>query len=90
MCVSAELLDALKACKGGVSDYQIAKELGVKQQTVSCYRRGLAQIPSEKAVSICKQANLNPAEWLLKLHRERAKCTEEVSIYDDLLSRLAA
>lgn len=90
MCISAELLDALKAARGGISDYQIAKELGVKQQTVSCYRRGLAQIPSEKAISICQQAGLNAAEYLLKLHRERAKCAAEVSIYDELISRMAA
>lgn len=90
MFVSAELLDALKAAQGNVSDYRIAQILGVKQQTVSCYRRGLAQLSSEKVVLICEMAGLNAGHWLLRMQLERAKCDSEKAIWNDLLYRLAA
>lgn len=90
MSVSIELLDALKASQGGVSDYKAAQLIGVKQPTMSQYRNGKCPLSAEKVLLICDLADLDAKEWLLKLYRERAKCTEEIEVIDTLLTRMAA
>lgn len=90
MSVSVQLLDALKASQGGCSDYRVAQILGVAQQTVAKYRKEIAPMSAERVIQICELTGLDAKEWVLKLYRERARCTAEVEIIDDLLTRAAA
>ncbi|HRE18537.1 MAG TPA: hypothetical protein PLW86_15965 [Rhodocyclaceae bacterium] len=90
MSVSIELLDAVKASNGGVSDYRAAKMIGVSQPMMSKYRNEAVPMSAEKVILCCKLANLNPLEWLIRLQMERAKCQDEFTLWDDALHRLAA
>lgn len=90
MSVSIELLDALKAALGGVSDYRAAKLLEVSQPTMSKYRHGDLPLSAEKVLLACKLAGFSSTEWLLKLQIERARTEDEITVWNDLLNRLAA
>lgn len=90
MSVSIELLDKLKACLGGISDYRAAKLLGVNQATVSAYRVGRVQMSSEIASKACKLAEISALPWILRLQLEKARCTEEKEAWQEALHRLAA
>lgn len=90
MSVSKELLNALKASNGGCSDYRLAKILGVAQPTIVKYNKGELPLSAERVIQICELTGLDAKEWVLKLYRERARCTAEVEIIDDLLTRAAA
>jgi hypothetical protein len=84
------LLEALKASQGGCSDYRAAQLLCVAQQTVGKYRKEIAPMSAEKIILACEIAGFDPLEWLLKLHAERARCTAEKDIWNNLRERLAA
>jgi transcriptional regulator with XRE-family HTH domain len=56
-----DLLEALKEANGWSSDYRLAKELGVPQQTVSNWRIG-SRIPGEThALVMAKALKVSPA-----------------------------
>lgn len=90
MSVSIELLDAFKSAIGGVSDYRVARLIGVSQPTVSKIRQGDTRWPPEKVLLLCEMADLDAVDWLLRWHRERAKCDKEKAVFDLVLTRLAA
>ncbi len=90
MSVTRELLDALKATDGGLSDYRIKSIIGVSQSMMTNYNKGTDRLAPEKVLFICDLLGLDPAEWLVRLYRERAKCDSERHVLDDLLNRMAA
>lgn len=90
MTVSIDLLDAFKSAMGGVSDYRVARLIGVSQPTVSKIRLGDTRWPPEKVLLLCEMAELDSVDWLLRWHRERAKCDKEKAVFDSVLARLAA
>lgn len=90
MSVSIELLEALKAAQGNVSDYRAAKLLGVGQPQICKYRNGELKLSPEKVILACELANLNALEWLMRLNLERARCDSEKAIWNDAIHRLAA
>ena len=90
MSVSIELLDALKAFNGGCSDYKAAQLIGVRQQTMSQYRSERCPLSAEKVLLICEMIGFDAVDWLLRYHRERAKCDKEKAVFDSVLARLAA
>lgn len=90
MSVTRELLDALKATDGGLSDYRVAKILGVTQQTMTKYNKEQLSLAPERILSACKYLGKDPYFWLLKLQVERAKCDAEKDAWNNLIDRLAA
>lgn len=90
MSVSAEVIDALKAARDGLSDYATAPLLGVSQQMISQIRNNRSHLSPEKVLLACELAGIDSVEWLLKYHRERAKCDKEKAVFDEVLSRLVA
>lgn len=90
MSVSIELLDAFKAAMGGLSDYATARKIGISQQGVSRIRQGDSNFSPEKVLIMCELADLDAVDWLLRWHRERAKCDKEKAVFDTVLTRLAA
>lgn len=88
MLVSVQVLEALKASQGGCSDYRAAKILGVGQPTICQYRNGERPLSPEKLIIACELADLNAAEWLMRLKLERARCDKEKAIWNDLLNRV--
>lgn len=90
MSVTRELLDALKATNGGLSDYRVAKIIGVQQQTITKYNKGDLPLSPKKVLFICELIGFDACDWLLRLYRERARCDSEKQIIDSLRDRLAA
>lgn len=90
MSVSTELLDAFKSAMGDVSDYRAAKLIGLSQQLVSKIRQEDTRFSPEKVLYMCETANLDSIDWLLRWHRERAKCDKEKAVFDTVLARMAA
>lgn len=90
MSVSIELLDALKASQGNCSDYRAAKILGVGQPQICKYRNEERPLSPEKVLFICELIGFDSVDWLLRLYRERARCTAEQAIIDSLRTRMAA
>lgn len=90
MSVTRELLDALKASNGGLSDYRISKLIGVAQPTMIKYNKNQLSLSAEKVILVCKLLNLDPSDWVLRLYLERAKCTDEIDVLNDLRTRTAA
>jgi plasmid maintenance system antidote protein VapI len=90
MSISIELLDAFKSANGGCSDYRAAKLIGVSQQTISKIRQTDTRFSPEKVLLLCEMAGLDSVEWLLRWHRERARCDKEKAVFDTVLTRMAA
>jgi transcriptional regulator with XRE-family HTH domain len=68
-----EFLDAVKARHQLTSDYQLAKLLGVKQQTISSYRIGRSRLDEEMALRVAAELDLEPAHVLACIAAERTK-----------------
>lgn len=90
MSVSADVIDALKATRDGLSDYAAAPLIGVSKQMISQIRNNRSHLSPEKILLTCELAGIDSVEWLLKYHRERAKCAKEKAVFDTVLSRLVA
>lgn len=90
MSVSIELIDAFKASQGGISDYRVAAIMKVQTPTMTKYRKGMAPLSPEKVLFLCEMAGFDSIDWLLRLYRERARCTAEIKVLDDLRTRTAA
>lgn len=90
MSVTRELLDALKATNGGLSDYRVAKIIGVGQSTMTKYNNSERHLSPEKVLFICELIGFDACDWLLKLYRERARCDKEKQVLDTLRTRMSA
>lgn len=90
MSVSAELLDAFKSASLLTSDYSAAPIIGVSQQMLSQVRKNRSHFSPEKVLELCEMSDLDAVDWLLRWHRERAKCDKEKAVFDTVLTRLAA
>lgn len=90
MSVTRELLDMLKATDGGISDYRVAKIIGVTQQTMTKYNKEQLTLSPERILLACKYLDKDPYFWLLKLQIERAKCDAEKEVWQEALIRAAA
>lgn len=90
MSVSSELLDALKTALELPSDYAAAPVIGCSQQMLSQVRQNRSHFSPEKVLFLCEMSDLDAVDWLLRWHRERAKCDKEKAVFDLVLTRLAA
>jgi hypothetical protein len=90
MSVTRELLDALKASDGGLSDYRVAKIIGVGQSTMTKYNKNELPLSPDKVLFICELIGFDAVDWLLRLYRERARCDREKAVLDTLRTRMAA
>lgn len=90
MSVSSDLLEALKSALNLASDYSAAPIIGVSQQMLSQVRQNRSHFSPEKVLILCEMADLDAVDWLLRWHRERAKCDKEKQVFDQVLARLAA
>jgi len=61
-----ELLFRLKSIQGEMTTAEFARRIGVKQQTLDCYIRGLRKPSLELVVRVCSSFGVS-ADWLLGL-----------------------
>lgn len=79
-----ELLDAVKSRYSLPSDYALAKFLGVKQQTVSEYRRKGNTLSDETALLVADKLKLPAGAVLAWMHAERAKSPAARKVFEKL------
>ena len=80
---STVLLDDLREARRVVSDYALAKQLGVRQQTISNYRSGVSRMSDEIALRVAEMLDRNPAPSLAELAAERAKDPRVAKVWRD-------
>lgn len=73
MHTTVELLDAACAKLGGITDYRLAKELGVRQQTVSNWRTGTRTIGNDHALGLARILEIDPVYVIACASAERAE-----------------
>lgn len=88
MTSTVELLDRLKLHRAIPSDYQLAKALGVTQQTISRYRVGKDSFSDSTALKVAELLDMDPAIVAATAHAERAKSDPERAMWSDLIRRL--
>ena len=88
MKTTIEFLDELKARKGGISDYAVAKILGVTQQTISKYRVGKDYLGDSTAIRVAELLEINPAIVVSAVHAERSKSEQEKAVWREIFEKL--
>ncbi len=73
---TVQLMDRIKKTHGIQSDYQLAKFLGVTQQSVSNWRRGKSAFDDEIALKVADLLGLDRGQVLAWVHAERCKNPE--------------
>jgi transcriptional regulator with XRE-family HTH domain len=86
---TTDLIDAVKKAKGITSDYALAKQLGLKPQTISNYRHGRTQMSDETAVALAGMIDRPPAPILAQLAAERAKSPEVAKVWREAARALS-
>lgn len=69
--IPALLIELLREKKGGVSDLQLAKELGVTPTSIARWRNGEQQMSNDTAIRIAVMCDENPHTWLLRNQMDR-------------------
>lgn len=81
-------IDAIKTKRGGISDYQLAKVLGVSQQTVSRYRVGKDFLGDSTAIRVAELLEIDSGIVIAAVHAERAKTDAEKAAWKAILEKL--
>lgn len=85
---TVQLLDLAKS-RQGVSDYGLARILGVGQSTLSNYRNGRSRPDDRMAVRLADLAQLDAGQVVAWLNAERAKDDESRRLWQGIAERLA-
>ncbi len=88
MLSTAELLDLAKERQGGVTDYRIAKLLGISTQNMSNYRCARSTPSNPVAMRLGELAGVDPAEAVAFVNIERAKSPDERAVWEFMLTKL--
>ncbi len=86
--LSSDLVDAVKEAKAIKSDYAVAKQLGLKPQTISNYRKGRTQMSEETAVAVAEMIGRPAAPILVQLATERARTPEVAKVWREVAKTL--
>lgn len=81
---TTEYLDAVKKRLEIESDYALSKSLGVAKQTVSNYRNGKTHLDEKAARRVGEILNIHPGLVVLDMQRERARTSEEKTLWSDI------
>ncbi|MGM9480318.1 hypothetical protein ACS5PN_03900 [Roseateles sp. NT4] len=89
MLSTIELLDLAKHRQGDVTDYRIAKLLGITSAHVTHYRSKGVKPSNPVAMRLAELAGVDPAEAVLAVNLERATSPEDREVWEMLLSRMS-
>ncbi|MBZ0105543.1 MAG: hypothetical protein K8H84_07910 [Sulfuricella denitrificans] len=88
MNTTIDFLDAVKAKHGLVSDYALAKELGVRQSCIGNYRAKRSYLDDLMAVKVAEALEIDPMYVIASANAERSKKAEEKKVWTDILEKL--
>jgi hypothetical protein len=85
-----EYLDAVKARYGLVSDYALAKKLGITQTSISGYRARRRFFDDEAALTVAQVLDIEPICVIAAANAERAKSPEQKARWVSLMEKFSA
>lgn len=88
MLTTNELLDRAREAQGGVSDYRLAKLLGVSQPRIPDYRAKRAKPANAIAARLGELCALDPQAVVCWVNIERASTEDEREFWSGMLARL--
>lgn len=83
------LIDRARLGAGGVTDYRLAKLIGVTPQTISGYRAGVRSPDGRAIVKLCELSGDDPHQVAAEIQATRAASQEEAELWRRVASRLA-
>jgi len=81
-------LTALKAHRGGVSDYRVSKILNVSAQAVSKWRNGQDSFSPATAKKVAEELGIDEEIVVIESQIDRSRSPEEAAIWQRVLRRL--
>jgi predicted transcriptional regulator len=87
MKTTIDFLEALKARYQLVSDYSIAKLLGVTRACVSSYRNNKSFFDDSTAIHAAKLLEIDPAYVVACVHSERAKSDDQKAVWREIMEK---
>ncbi|OWQ83829.1 hypothetical protein CDN99_25525 [Roseateles aquatilis] len=88
MLSTNELLDLARERAGNVTDYRVAKLVGINPNAMYNYRKGLSIPESPVAMRLAEVAGVDPAVAVFALNVARARTEEEREFWSAQLRRL--
>jgi hypothetical protein len=88
MHAQAALLDAARKACSLPSDNALAARVGIQRQLASKWRSGDKPMADERIAQICALAKLDGAEWIARVHADRATDATERKVWLSMLDRL--
>lgn len=89
MLSTIELLDRAKAAAGNVTDYRLAKILGLNPNAVSNYRTGRSSPVNPVAMRLGELAGVDPMEAVAAVNLERCRTPEDREVWEAMLARVS-
>jgi plasmid maintenance system antidote protein VapI len=83
-----QLLELLRAKLGGVTDYRLAKVLGMYPQGISTVLTAGGTLSDENAVKLALELGLDPAYVIICMHWQRAKDDTTRAVWEDAASKI--
>ncbi len=90
MTAISEFVDAVRNGGNFSSDMGLATKMGISRQTLHAWRKGTAPLPDERIAQMCALGKLDGAEWMARIHAEKAQSREERALWRSMLDRLSA
>lgn len=85
---TTDLLDEIREIKGLTSDYQVAKLLDVRTQTITSYRTGRTQMNDEMALRATRVIGRATAPVFAQLAAERASHPDVKKVWQEAAKQL--
>lgn len=82
------MLELLRAKLGGVSDYRLAKVLGMSQQGISSLMVNGGTLSDENAVKLALELDLPPSYVIICMHWQRAKDATTRAAWEDAATKV--
>lgn len=83
-----QLLELLRAKLGGVTDYRLAKVLGMAQQSISTIMVNGGTLSDENAVKLALELDLPPSYVIICMHWQRAKDATTRAAWEDAATKV--
>lgn len=90
MLSTVDLLEVAKHRQGDVTDYRLAKLLGLKPSHISNYRSGRTRPENSIAMRLAELCNLDAAQVIAWVNLERATTESDREVWQMLLTRIEA
>lgn len=89
MLSTVELIERAKARAGNVTDYRLAKMIGVPSSTICNYQHGRSKPANPIAMRLAEIAGVDPVAAIAAVNIERTNSDDDRRVWELILSRCA-